>query len=231
MFGNPRRLRQPEERVGKCSNVALPPPAVSPVDDALVQRIRAHDESAVRMLHERYARTLHNLALQFVHRHEDAEEVVQETWMAALSGIHRFQGRSSLKTWLCSILVNRARSKAKRDARTIPFSALSSAEHARVEEGASHTGPNRLVAAPQPPADHLALDNELNGLLTRAIASLPAIQRHVITLRDVEGWTADEVCQTLRISDSNQRVVLHRARMKIRSALIPYIRTGSLTPG
>lgn len=227
MFENPRRLRAPEERVGKCSNAALPPPDASDFEDALVCRIRSGDEAAVRSLYERYAQALQHFALQFLHRPEDAEEVVQETWMAALAGIDGFQGRSSFKTWLFSILVNRARTRAKRDARAIPFSGLSHAERSQVENTAAHLPVTDRFHAPPQPADHLTLTTELQSVLLRAIGSLPEIQRLVITLRDVEGWSASEACETLGISHSNQRVSLHRARMKVRADVMPYLLTGA----
>jgi RNA polymerase sigma-70 factor (ECF subfamily) len=224
LLTNPRSLRQPEERVGKCSNAALPPPASPDTDLVLVQRARMHDEVAVRALHERYAQALHHLAQHFVRRPEDAEEVVQETWIAALSGIHGFREKSSFRTWLFAILVNRARSRARRDARSTAFSALPHAEQVRIS---NVSGDGSALVAPQRATDHLALNNELQIILARAIDALPELQKLVLTLRDVEGFSADEVCDMLQLTHGNQRVLLHRARMKVRSDLIPYLQTGA----
>jgi RNA polymerase sigma-70 factor, ECF subfamily len=225
MFDNPRRLRQPEERVGKCSNAALPPPDAADVEKALVQRVRRFDEGAIRILYDRHAHAMHHLALQFVRRTEDAEDIVQETWLAALAGIDRFEGRSSFKTWLFAILVNRARSRAKRDARTIPFSTFSETDQSRFESTPETVMGWDGMASPSP-ADELTLSAELRSVLMRAIDSLPELQRLVITLRDVEGWSAADVCEILGITHANARVLLHRARMKVRAALVPYLRTG-----
>jgi RNA polymerase sigma-70 factor (ECF subfamily) len=205
---NTRALREPEERVGRCSNAALPPPAVD-VDDLLVRGIRARDEAALTQLYDRYSAALLHMALQFVHRTEEAEEVVQETWMAVLAGIDRFEGRSAFKTWLFRILINRARTRAKREARAIPFSALSAADQVRVEDAnTSH------VAVP---------DTELGDVIERGIRALSRTQRIVLSLRDIEGWSAQEVCDALDLSPVNQRVALHRARMNMREYLSPYL--------
>jgi RNA polymerase sigma-70 factor (ECF subfamily) len=149
------------------------------------------------------------MALQFVHRPEQAEEVVKETWMAVLAGIDRFEGRSAFKTWLFSILINIARTRAKREARAVPFSDLSTMEQVRIEDGCISHGPT--------------YDSELRAVLERGLKSLSRVQRIVISLRDIEGWTAQEVCDTLEISPANQRVVLHRARMSMREFLLPYL--------
>jgi RNA polymerase sigma-70 factor (ECF subfamily) len=149
------------------------------------------------------------MAMQFVQRPEEAEEVVQETWIAVLAGIDRFEGRSAFKTWLFRILINLARTRAKREARAIPFSALSSTDQVRVEDEFKCTGPTH--------------DTELSAVLERGIRSLPRTQRIVISLRDVEGWTAREVCNVLNMSSVSQRVTLHRARMRMRELISPYL--------
>ena len=161
-----------------------------------------------------------------------AEEVVQETWLAVLSGIGRFEERSSLKTWVFRILVNRAKTRGERERRSVPFSALASAEaggdvrsvdpdrflpadHERIP-GHWNTADGRGPAAL--PEERL-LEREALEALQRSIAALPEAQRKVISLRDVEGWEPDEVCELLGISDGNQRVLLHRGRTQLRRVL------------
>lgn len=233
MFYNPRRLRRPEERVGQLSNAALPPPTsgrVVEADDVLVRSLRARDEKAYERVISQYYTPMMRLAMHFVRSREEAEEVIQDTWLAVLSGIDGFEARSSFRTWLFRILVNRARSRAKREARTVSFSSLEPNGTA-----ASSGGEDRLLPfeASTPvwssgsvglrdPEEHV-LAGELNARIALAIASLPSGQQAVITLRDVEGWTADEVCTALEISQINQRVLLHRARARVRDALVPYI--------
>jgi RNA polymerase sigma-70 factor, ECF subfamily len=161
----------------------------------------------------------------FVRERPTAEEVVQETWIAVLEGIDRFEGRSSLKTWVFSILTNRARTRALRERRSVPFSAL---QEGRPEPDsflppedawAGHWAtPVRSL-----PPEELLLAAELRERVATAIRHLPSKQRAVVTLRDVEGWSADEVCGVLALSEVNQRVLLHRGRSTVRSALAGYL--------
>lgn len=232
MFYNPRRLRRPEERVGKLSNAALPPPKESTVaetDAVLVRSLRARDEAAFERVINQYYTPMLRLAMQFVRSREEAEEVIQDTWLAVLSGIDGFESRSSFKTWLFRILVNRARSRAKREARTVAFSAIAPAS------AGNQTGLQSLEA--ETPAwvsnspdtrdpEENVLARELNTRIESAIAALPRGQQAVITLRDVEGWSADEVCDALDISQVNQRVLLHRARARVREKLGSYVDVG-----
>ena len=206
MNDNPRRLRRPEERVGKLANADLPPPYVDDADSALVHALRARDEKAFEQLIDRYYTPMLRIATGFVRSHEEAEEVIQDTWIAVLSGIGRFEGRSSFKTWLFRILLNRARTRGAREARMVPFS-----HHSDID-----------VPAVAPDAESAVLSAELRERIEAAIADLPYNQREVITLRDVEGWDAAEVCETLELTAANQRVLLHRARMKVRDALASY---------
>ena len=231
MFYNPRRLRRPEERVGKLSNAALPPPdaaAVAEADAVLVRSLRARDEEAFERVINEYYSPMLRLAMQYVRSREEAEEVIQDTWLAVLSGIDGFESRSSFKTWLFRILVNRARSRAKREARTVAFSAIASAGGGATYSGAAQplesARPAWTANTPEtrdPEANVLA--RELNTRIESAIATLPRGQQAVITLRDVEGWSADEVCDALEISQINQRVLLHRARARVREALGSYV--------
>jgi len=200
----------------------------------LVAGLRAGDERAFEALIERYHGSLIRLALLYVPSRAVAEEVVQETWLGVLQGLSRFEGRSALKTWIFRILTNRARTRGQREGRSIPFSAVwspeSDASEPAVEadrflpaehEWAGHwmSLPNNWEALPE----ERLLGRETRAQIQQAIDALPGSQREVITLRDVEGWTSDEVCNMLSISESNQRVLLHRARSKVRRSLERYL--------
>jgi RNA polymerase sigma-70 factor (ECF subfamily) len=166
-----------------------------------------------------YTPGMRRLALTFVRSPAVADEVVQEAWLGVLRGIDRFEGRSSLKTWIYRIVANVARTRGVREARSVPFSSFES-EDASVD-------PERFVAdghwaAPIEPWQQL-LDSEARAVIDAAIAQLPEQQRQVIELRDVQGWPADEVCNVLELSETNQRVLLHRARTKVRMALERYL--------
>ncbi len=207
MYQNPRRLRRPEERVGTVTNADLPPPETESADHALVQRLLAQDDAALHDLARRYYSTMLRLALNFVATSDEAEDVIQETWVAVLNGIHNFEGRSSFKTWLFRILLNRARTHGKRAARMVPMT--------------DDVG-SAIPARERNPEEAL-LNDELRAHIEAAIAELPRVQRLVITLRDVEGLTPREVCEALDLTEANQRVLLHRARMKVRGRLAPYV--------
>jgi len=196
---------------------------------ALVLALRRRDESAFEALVEQYHVPLRRYALTFVRSSAVADEVVQETWLGVLRGIDRFEGRSSLKTWIFQILTNTAKTRAEREGRTVPLSAL-----AGLEGDEPSVDPNRFLdeqherwpghwAAPPSRWDELPeealLGHETLAVLEQAIAALPDMQRRVIELRDVEGWTSQEVCDFLGLSEANQRVLLHRARSKARAAL------------
>jgi RNA polymerase sigma-70 factor, ECF subfamily len=196
-------------------------------DGALVAALRRGDERAFGELIDRYHPALVRLAITFVRDRAVAEEVVQETWLGVFQGIDRFEGRSSLKTWIYRILTNKAKTRAERERRTVPFSSL-----ADWEEGPSVV-PDRFLDRDHRYAGHWAVpprrweempeerlsSNETMDALRRAIDDLPPVQRQVITLRDVEGCSAEEVCDLLEVSEGNQRVLLHRARSKVRQAL------------
>ncbi len=203
-------------------------------DDALVAALRAGDETAFGWLLERYHAPLHRTARTYVATDAQADEVVQETWVAVLRGIDRFEQRSSLKTWLYRILMNIARTRGVKESRSIPFSSAASA----LEEGAEPTfdperfrppddpeWPGHWAAFPldwehQPESRLLAA--ETLALVSEAIGQLPPAQREVLTLRDVQGWSSAEVCNALELTETNQRVLLHRGRARIRRALESY---------
>jgi RNA polymerase sigma-70 factor (ECF subfamily) len=162
-----------------------------------------------------------------------AEEVVQETWLGVLNGLDRFEERSSLKTWIFRILTNRAKTRGKRETRSVPFSALADPdelERPSVDPG-RFRGREELFfgqwsSPPRPWADvpeERLLARETRERIAAAITELPPAQREVITLRDVEGWSSDEVCNALDLSETNQRVLLHRARTKVRQTLAQYL--------
>jgi RNA polymerase sigma-70 factor (ECF subfamily) len=193
---------------------------------ALIAALRAGDESAFRALIEMYHAMLVRVARMYVSTQAVAEEVAQETWLAVLEGIHRFEGRSSLKTWLFRILTNRAKTRGIREGRSLPFSALEPDEPA-VEptrfHGGDHAWPGHWAAPPAGFPEERLLAREMRDVIERAIEALPPTQRAVISLRDIEGWSADEVCNALTLSETNQRVLLHRARSAVRAALEQYL--------
>lgn len=191
-------------------------------ESALVASLRAGDERAFMQLVEEYTPGMRRLALTFVRTPALADEVVQEAWLGVLRGLDRFEGRSSLRTWIYSIVANVARTRAVREARSVPFSSL-----APDDEDAS-VDPERFVsdgswARPIEPWRPL-LDAEARAVIDAAIARLPPQQAQVIELRDVEGWSAEDVRNVLELSETNQRVLLHRARSRVRAALEEYLR-------
>jgi RNA polymerase sigma-70 factor (ECF subfamily) len=207
----------------------------SPADRALVEALRRGDEAAFERLVEEYCAPLLRLAMLYVRSRAVAEEVVQETWIGVLRGLDRFEGRSSLKTWIFRILTNTAKTRAQREGRSVPFSALSELAS---ESRDPAVEPDRFLPPddPQWPGHWASIphnwdevpEERLLSLETReriraAIEGLPPTQREVIILRDVDGWTSEEVCNLLSISESNQRVLLHRARTRVRRALDDYI--------
>jgi RNA polymerase sigma-70 factor (ECF subfamily) len=208
---------------------------LDPEEQRLVEALRNGDEDAFMLVVERYGPSLLRVALLFVPSRAVAEEVVQETWLAVLAGIDRFEGRSSFKTWLFRILTNRAKTRGVREARSVPFSALAPSEAAGNEPAvdperflpAYH--PTRAGAWATPPSEwtetpeERLLGGETRRVIEGAIAALPPAQRAVITLRDVEGWPSEEVVDALGITDGNQRVLLHRARSRVRAALDEYL--------
>jgi RNA polymerase sigma-70 factor (ECF subfamily) len=194
-------------------------------DDArLVERLRSRDDAAFAELVRRHQAALLRVARIFVPAAQ-AEDVVADTWLGVLNGIDRFEGRSSLKTWIFRILTNTAKTRGQREGRSLPFSALEDDEGhfepAVARErftGAGHWG----VPPPAWPEERL-LRSETRAVLGAAIDQLPPTQRTVISLRDVEGWSAAEVRNALDLSETNQRVLLHRARAKVRRALEQYL--------
>lgn len=200
--------------------------ATTDPDAALLDGLRARDERAYAALVERHGPALHRHARTFVQTATAAEDVVQETWLAVVMGVERFEGRALLRTWLYGIVANRARTRAVRDRRSLPFSALAIAElhedfhpvdAMRFEQHDRCAG--RWSVAPEPWPDEQVESDETLALVREAIDELPPAQREVVRLRDVEGWDGGEVCQALGLSAGNQRVLLHRGRARVRVAL------------
>jgi RNA polymerase sigma-70 factor (ECF subfamily) len=200
---------------------------------ALVAALRAGDEAAFTALVRRYHALMLRVARSFFRDREVAGEVVQETWLAVLEGLDRFEERSSLKTWIFGILANKARTRGFRERRSVPLSALSSDE-----ESGPTVDPDRFLPADHPswpghwasfptspravPHDRLE-SAELRERIALAVEELPERQRIVVSLRDIEGWSSEEVRNVLELSETNQRVLLHRGRAGVRRALEGYL--------
>jgi RNA polymerase sigma-70 factor (ECF subfamily) len=198
---------------------------LSPQEARLVEGLRAGDEEVFMELVRALNPSLLRVARMFVPTAALAEDVVQETWLAVVNGIDRFEGRSSLKTWIFRILTNTAKTRGERERRSVPFSALD-ADDGGFEpavERSRFTGTGHWAVLPRAWPEDRLLAKETRSVVERAIERLPPSQRTVITLRDVEGWTADEVRNALELSKTNQRVLLHRARAKVRRALEQYL--------
>jgi RNA polymerase sigma-70 factor (ECF subfamily) len=204
-------------------------------DAELVEALRAGDEETFRVVVREWNASLLRVAQIFVPSRAIAEEVVQETWLRVLGALDRFEGRSSLKTWVFRILVNTAKTRAQREGRVIPFSSLQ--DPARVPEASVDADrflpdddehhPGAWSSPPRDLPEERLLASETRARIAEAIDALPTSQRAVIMLRDVQGWSSDEVCNALDITEVNQRVLLHRARAKVRNALEDYLASES----
>src|SRR4051794_1842503 len=228
-------MLSPRTSPGVTTGSGLPPlavPIASLADNEfeLVGALKRRDEAAFVTLVQRYQAQLVRLALIYCRTRDLAEEVVQDTWLGVIQGIDRFEGRASFKTWLFQILVNRARTRAVKEGRMLSFSSLGEEAEA-TSEPAVPADRFRTLDDPWPEnwavpphswgesADAVLLGAETMALVQGAIAQLPSAQQQVITLRDVEGWASEDVCNVLGISETNQRVLLHRARSRVRAAL------------
>ncbi len=207
--------------------------APDPAEQRLLERLRAGDQAAFMELVERHSAAMLRVAQTFVPSRAVAEEVVQETWVGVLRGIDGFEGRSSLRTWLFRILTNRAKTRGERESRTVPFSALATRETEGDEAAVDADrftrpdagGPGFWAEPPrrwEESPERSLQSGEAVELVRNAVEKLPPAQRLVITMRDLEGWPSAEVCNALEISETNQRVLLHRARSKVRAALEGY---------
>jgi RNA polymerase sigma-70 factor, ECF subfamily len=200
-------------------------------DRELVAALRSGDETVFSLLVREHGPGMLRVARNYVSSQAVAEEVVQEAWLGVLRGLDRFEGRSSFKTWLYRILMNTAMSRGEREARTVPFATLA----AEVSDDEPAVDPDRFMtegrwaghwavppegwASPEP----RLLEAEAREVIDRTIAQLPEAQAIVITMCDIEGFGPDEICNVLEISLTNQRVLLHRARSRVRRALEDYM--------
>ena len=209
-------------------------PTVTTEERDLLRALRRHDEAAFAALVDAHGSWMLRTARSFVGSRAVAEEVVQETWLSALRALDRFEGRSSLRTWLFTILANAARRQAARENRSISVSDLARREVAagnseladRLFDGSHPRWPHAwttVVAAWDRLPEQQLLAGEIREAIETAVDELPSAQRIVFSLRDLEGWTAEEVCNALSISNSNQRVLLHRGRLKVRAVLERYL--------
>jgi RNA polymerase sigma-70 factor (ECF subfamily) len=205
-------------------------PLAGESEEQLLAALRAGDEAAFAALVDRYQSSLVRLARMYVRDRSVAEEVAQETWLAVLNGIDRFEGRSSFKTWLFRILTNRAKTRGERESRSVPFSSIGDSDDPAVDpdrfrpEGEQYAGGWKQFPIPwEGDPEERLLAGETRAVILDTIEQLPPNQRAVITLRDIEGFGSEEVRNVLELSDTNQRVLLHRARSKVRRALEQYL--------
>ena len=202
--------------------------AAHPEDLELISALRQGDEAAFLSLVRRYHSSMVRVAQVFCSNESLAEEVVQESWLGVLQGIAGFEGRSSLRSWIFSIVSNRARSRAQREARSVPFSSFDAPDDEPAVDPERFLPPDHprwpghWATPPEHWADERLALRETLDLTRQAIEKLPPAQRQVIVLRDVEGCSSEEVCAALGLSDGNQRVLLHRARSKVRAMLEPH---------
>jgi RNA polymerase sigma-70 factor (ECF subfamily) len=205
-------------------------------EQSLLAALRERNEAAFTALVEEHGPAMHRFALMYVRSAALADDVVQDAWIGVLRGIDRFEGRSSLKTWLFRIVANTAKTRALREARSTPFSALLDEGDDRAPAvspdrffGAGGKYPGGWVSNPRPwdelPESRLLL-SETRDVIEHEISRLPEGQRLVITLRDVQGWEPEEVCSLLELSETNQRVLLHRARSRVRAGLERHLEEG-----
>jgi RNA polymerase sigma-70 factor (ECF subfamily) len=204
------------------------PDATVSDEAALIARLRDGDERAFEALVDRHYGTMLAVARGYVKSNAVAEEVVQEAWLGVLKGIDRFEGRSSLRTWIIRIVANIAQTRGAREARSVPLSSLTpDDDEAAAVDPDRFRGPHDAFPGHwwQYPADWQALPEqsllgrETLALVMEVVSELPAAQRQVITLRDISGFSSEEVCDALDVSAGNQRVLLHRARSRVRAAL------------
>ena len=193
-------------------------------DASLVEGLRAGDEAAFRALMREYGGAMLRVAQMYVSSRAVAEDVVQDAWIGVLRGIGRFEGRSSLKTWLFRIVANTAKTRGVREARSIPFTSLGDDSEGSVDPDRFLGSGERFPGHWAVPPEGRVLAAEAMGVIDRAIEALPPAQRAVITLRDIQGLSSEEVRNALDLTETNQRVLLHRARSKVRSALEEYMR-------
>jgi RNA polymerase sigma-70 factor (ECF subfamily) len=214
---------------------AVPTLSTADPDAEVLVRLRAGDEAAFAELVDRWSPSMLRIARAYVSNAQSAQDAVQDAWLGVVHGLSRFEGRSTLRTWVFSILVNCARSRGVREARTVPWSQLKpedvdgpTVDPDRFQDaGGQYPRHWTSTGAPQRWDNHperRVLDREVLGLLDQALETLPVRQRLVVILRDVQEMTSEEACAALGITPQNQRVLLHRGRAALRSALETYYR-------
>jgi RNA polymerase sigma-70 factor, ECF subfamily len=201
--------------------------AERPDDGAVVERLRAGDEQAFAALVDGWSGWMLRLARGHVPTQSVAEEVVQDTWLAVLEGLDRFRGEASLRTWVYRILQNQAKRRGIRERRTVPFASLAPEDDGPTVDperfqGASEPHPGGWRRFPDEWPEDAALSREVHEVVAEALTDLPERQRVVVALRDLDGHSADEVCDLLGITTGNQRVLLHRGRALVRARLESY---------
>ena len=200
----------------------MPPPEITEV--AQIAALRAGDERAFAQLVDQLSPRMLKMARVYLTGEAAAEDAVQEAWIVVLSSLERFEGRSTLTTWVLGIVINTARARGRKEARTRPFSSLQpddspSLAAERFLPDDHDRWPGHWAIAPTPWPDKALETAEAHQLIRDAVAKLPEAQRAVITLRDMVGCTPEETCNALGFTDTNHRVLLHRARTKVRAAL------------
>jgi RNA polymerase sigma-70 factor (ECF subfamily) len=202
--------------------------AEAPGEDAgLVARLCAGEEAAFVLLVDSWSAGMLRLARSIVSTEASAAEVVQETWLAVVASVGGFEGRSSLRTWVYRILVNTAKRRAIQEQRAVPWASLSLPDQPTVDpdafQGVDEPYPGHWRSFPEPWPEQATLSREVLEVIRAAVELLPAQQRAVITLRDIEGCTGPETCELLDLSEGNQRVLLHRARAAVRREVAAYL--------
>lgn len=204
-----------------------------PPDDALVAGLREGDEDTFARLLDAWSASMVRLARSYVSTVDSAEEVVQDTWLAVIQGIDGFEGRSSLRTWVYRILVNTAKNRGVRESRTVLLEDQGpTVDPARFQDASGeYPGHWREFPAPWPTPEGALLAGEIWAVVDEVLDTLPTRQRTVLTLRDVDGHSSEEVCAMLEISAANQRVLLHRARASVRTRLETYFAAQPVADG
>jgi RNA polymerase sigma-70 factor (ECF subfamily) len=238
MVGHVEPLLSPELESGPTSHEpSWPRERAGAGEGQLIDALRRGDESAFSRLVDLHHASMVRVARLYVATAAAAEEVAQEAWLGVLQGLAQFQGRCTIKAWIFAIVANCAKSRGVRDRRTVPLSSV-----ARNDDGGPSVDPERFLDDghprwpghwSQPPEawdEDALVSRETLEAIAAAMEKLPPMQRAVMTMRDVEGLGSDETCQVLGISEANQRVLLHRARSKMRKALESYLHEGEVTP-
>ena len=237
MVGHVEPLLSPELESGSSHEPSWPHQRADASEGLLIDALRRGDESSFSRLVDLHHTSMVRVARLYVATAAAAEEVAQEAWLGVLQGLAKFEGRCTLKAWIFAIVANCAKSRGVRDRRTIPLSSVT-----QEDDGGPSVDPERFLDNghprwpghwSQPPEawdEDALVSHETLEAIAAAMAQLPQMQRAVMTMRDVEGLGSDETCQVLGISEANQRVLLHRARSKVRKALESYLHEGEVTP-